>query len=393
MSASSLTHIEHLSVTIGPRGSTTEKEAEGHAYAQKVLSDLGLETRVDEFLASPSTYYPFILALGLVLVIEAAFWLIAGTPDAATGGLYAFSLITVILGSVIFELMTIDNPLRWLLPTAPSRNVIGVIPASGEVKRKVAILAHVDSHRTPWIWGARTNFKIYQAVVPLALVGVIALDIVYLVQVLAPEVELRNVTLIPTVIVALAWLMVLQAHNTPFTAGANDNASGVGLALGLAESLRAAPLAHTEVHCVITGCEEVGAYGSADFVRRHAEEFRAGAVIVVDNIAGHDTGPVYLDSEGILIPTKYPADMLALAREVSLNDPALGGRPFTQTGAYTDGYAPLKAGLPTLTFVGYTRDGWIPNWHNATDVFAQVDADALARTEQFVLALLHRLDS
>ena len=388
--SSALKHIEHLSQS--PRGSATEQEKAGHEYVQKTLSDLGLETRTETFLSSTSPYLPFILALGLAFVYEALYWFIAGTENAASGALYAFVLIVALLVSVILELSTLDNPLRWFLPVAPSQNVIGVIPASGEAKRKIAILAHVDSHRTPWIWGSRTNFKIYQAVVPLGLVSVILLGIMYLVSVFAPNSALRPLTLIPTAIVALAWLMVLQAHNTPFTHGANDNASGVGVLLSLAEQLKQTPLASAEVWCVATGCEEVGAYGSADFVRRHASEFQDGAVIVVDNIATPDSGPVYLDAEGILLPAKYPPEMLALAEKISTDRPELGARPFTQQGAYTDGYPALKAGLRTLTFVGYTKDGWLPNWHNKTDVFANVDGEAVERTEQFVMEALKRLE-
>jgi Zn-dependent M28 family amino/carboxypeptidase len=228
--------------------------------------------------------------------------------------------------------------------------------------------------------------------VPLGLLGVVVLIIMYFISVIAPQIALRNFSLIPSVLVALAWLMVLQAHNTPFTAGANDNASGVGVLLAIAERVKTAPFANTEVWFVATGCEEVGAYGSADFVRRHAAEFHNGAVLVVDNIGAKDTGPVYLDAEGILLPAKYTPEMLTLAKEISHAHPELGARPFTQQGAYTDGYASLKAGLQTLTFVGYTRDGWIPNWHNPTDVFANVDAETVERTEQFVLHVLKRLD-
>ena len=68
MSDSALKHIEHLSVTIGPRGSATPKEKEGHDYVHKVLSDLGCEPRVEEFLSSPSIYLQFALATGMMLV-------------------------------------------------------------------------------------------------------------------------------------------------------------------------------------------------------------------------------------------------------------------------------------------------------------------------------------
>ena len=66
--------------------------------------------------------------------------------------------------------------------------------------------------------------------------------------------------------------MCIQADRTPFTAGANDNASAVGLVLTLAETLRTAPLQHTRVWLACTGCEEAQHYGAIDFFRRHRSE-------------------------------------------------------------------------------------------------------------------------
>ena len=56
------------------------------------------------------------------------------------------------------------------------------------------------------------------------------------------------------------------AERTPFTAGANDNASAVGLVLTLAEAPVSPPLAHTRVWQACTGCEEVQHYGADPFL-------------------------------------------------------------------------------------------------------------------------------
>ncbi len=392
MSETALKHIEHLSVVIGSRGSATPKEKEGHEYVQKALSDLGCETRTETFLAPTSTYTPFMLGLGVVLLAEALFWFIGATPNASAGALAAASLAIIATVSLVFEIWPADNPLRWFIPFAPSQNVIGVTPTSGEPKQKIAVIAHVDSHRTPFIWQSRRTFAAYRVLTTLGFISLAALCVIFLVGVFASVSTLRTVSLIPTGLAALAWLMVLQAHFTPFTPGANDNASGVGIMLALAERVKQEPLKNSEVWWVAAGCEEVGAYGSADFVRRHASQFREGGVVVVDNIAGKDTGPVYLDGEGILVPARYSAEMLTLAKQISEAQPELGGRSHTQQGAYTDGSHALKAGLKTLTLVGYTRDGWIPNWHNQSDVFANVDADAVDRAERFVWEVLKQLD-
>jgi hypothetical protein len=48
---------------------------------------------------------------------------------------------------------------------------------------------------------------------------------------------------------------------------------------------------------------------------------------------------------------------------------------------------------PSLTFVNLRPDGVLPYWHRPDDVFENVDADVLGRTQAFVWELLQRIDS
>jgi hypothetical protein len=48
--------------------------------------------------------------------------------------------------------------------------------------------------------------------------------------------------------------------------------------------------------------------------------------------------------------------------------------------------------VPSLSFVGLTPDGVIPDWHTVGDVVERVDAGVLARTTDFVEALVRGID-
>jgi hypothetical protein len=50
-------------------------------------------------------------------------------------------------------------------------------------------------------------------------------------------------------------------------------------------------------------------------------------------------------------------------------------------------------GVPSLSFVGLTPHGTIPNWHQASDMFDRIDETAVAVTEEFVMEILCRLDA
>jgi hypothetical protein len=400
MSDIALQYIEHLSTTLGPRGSTTDQEKAGHAYVQQILAEQGHSARIESFQSGTSAYLPFLLALAVVLLAEAIFYFSGTTlststgtaSNAAMGGLAALALCALATASAILELLARDNPLRWFLSVEPSQNVIAVTPARGEAKRRVAVVAHVDTHRTPFFWRTADSYRVFRVVMTLSLISLGVLNVLYLIGMFAPNAALYPISLVPAGIVLVAWLMSLQAHFSPFTAGANDNASGVGVLLALANKAKHEPLTNTEVWWVATGCEEVGAYGSADFVRRHADALKGGAVLVVDSVGAPGTGPIYLTREGLLKPLAHSAQLLTLADQIAADQPGLGASRCEVQNPYTDASPALEAGLPALAFVGYNRRGWIPHWHNPTDVRANVDADAIDRTERFVWAMLQRLD-
>ena len=116
--------------------------------------------------------------------------------------------------------------------------------------------------------------------------------------------------------------MCLQADFTPFSPGANDNASGVAVTLALAQHLQANPLAHTETYIALTGCEEVGAYGMAAYLEAHARQLGAETVyIILDQIGA---GRIkFLTADGLLLKHKTHPQALRLAREIVARKPEL----------------------------------------------------------------------
>jgi Zn-dependent M28 family amino/carboxypeptidase len=80
--------------------------------------------------------------------------------------------------------------------------------------------------------------------------------------------------------------LTAQPDTTPFTHGANDNASGAAIVLSLAERLAREPLARTEVWALGSGCEEVGSYGAQAFADAHRGDLPGLVAISIDNVGG-----------------------------------------------------------------------------------------------------------
>jgi len=383
-----LEHVRHLSLDIGPRGSTTAAEAAAAAYAWDVLDKLELSPRIQRFTSAASLWRPFALAVTLALLAVAVYPL-AGSATA----ILATLLVATALVSAYLELNFTTNPIRWLLPKRPSQNVWAVIPPAGAPSQRLVLIGHLDTHRTPFVFRSPLHLKVFQVLVAAGFASMAALVLLYIAGSIIESDIIYLISLAPAALLILNLIMTVQPDTTPYTPGANDNASGAALVLALAERLKEKPLANTEVWAVNSGCEEVGYYGATAFLREHREELKEAYFIALDTVAGPGSGPCYITREGMTRPYRSDPGLVALAAQIAADRPDLGAYSKVMRLGSTEGAIGIKNGLPSLTFVNLRPDGVLPFWHRPDDVFENVDADVLARTQAFVWDLLQRIDS
>jgi len=383
-----LEHVRHLSVDIGPRGSTTAAEAAAAAYAWGVLDKLDLSPRMQRFSSATSQWRPFALAITLTLLAVAVYPL-AGRATA----ILATLLVATTLVSAYLDLNFTTNPIRWLLPKRPSQNVWAVIPPAGTPTRRLVLVGHLDTHRTPFVFRTPLHLKVFQVLVTAGFASMVALVLLYIAGSIVQSDIIYLTSLAPAALLILDLIMTVQPDMTPYTPGANDNASGAAVVLTLAERLKEEPLVNTEVWAVNSGCEEVGCYGATAFLREHREKLKEAYFIALDSIAGPGSGPCYITREGMTRPYHSDPGLVALADQIAADQPALGAYSRVMPLGFTEGAIGIKNGMPSLTFVNLRPDGVLPHWHRPDDVFENVDAEVLARTQAFVWELLQRIDS
>lgn len=383
-----LHHVRHLADAIGPRGTATAGERAGAAYVAGRLEALGLSPRVEPFAAPVSGWRPFALASLTALIATAAFLL-----GGRVGAVVAALLLGTATVSVFLEMYFRANPLRALVPRAESRNVWASVPAAGATVRRLALVAHVDTHRTPWAFTSPGRLALLRVATSAGVAAFVLGSLLFAIAAFVDVGAWRWLALTLLPIYAGLLALTLNPDTTPFTAGANDNASGVGVVLDVAARLRRRPLAATEVWAVVTGAEEVGSYGAQAFVRAHRDALRGAAVISIDNVAGVGTGPCWTTVEGMVWPLRPDATLLAHARAVAAVRPELGAYERPYTTLHTDATCFMAAGIPSLSFVGLTPDGTIPDWHTVRDTADRVDPHALARVTDLVEALVRRVDA
>lgn len=382
-----MTHIRRLAVDIGPRGSTTEQERQAADYAADVLEQAGLKPRTEPFTSTVSGWRPFAVAATLALLTTLAF-LWAGRVLAVLLGL----LLLLITASVFLEMYFRPNPLRLLVGQGRSQNVWARVPAAGRPTRRLLLVAHLDTHRTPWVFTSPGRLKFFKAITSLGVAAFLLSALLLLAYALSGAQWLRYAALLLTPIHALVLALTWQPDTTPYTAGANDNASGVGVLLSLAQRFAQRPLANTELWLLASGCEEVGSVGVQAFVKRHGAALAGALGVSIDNVGGRGAGVCYTSVEGMVLPLKPSPLLFGLAEELRAQQPELNAYSLPYTTLHTDATCLMANGIPSLSFVGLTPDGRIPDWHQASDVIQNVDEGTVQRTEEFVWRLLQKLD-
>lgn len=380
-----LEHVRVLTEDIGPRGPTTEGERRAAEYCEKELRDTGLAPEIESFRSARSIFLPHLIA-SLAMLIAFAFYPLAGRISA---GLAAI-LSLVALASDLLELSFRDNLLRWIVPKGPSQNVVTRIPPSQEHRRDLVLIGHLDSQRTPIIFSTPRWVAAYQSFTTIAFVLFVVQVLLYSLGALTQWDWIWLASIPSAVAAILLAAMCIQADLTPFTVGANDNATAVGLLLALAERYQARPLKNTRLWLVCTGCEEVQHYGAIDFFKRHMREFHHPVAIALEMLGC--AGPAWLTSEGIIIPFKSDANLVAQAEKLAADHPEWKAHAAQIKGGNTEMADALRVGIPTITIIGMGTKGEMAYWHQVEDTFDKIDTEVMGRALAFILAYLQELD-
>lgn len=380
-----LAHVRALAVGVGPRGPTREGEREGAQYAKTQFEGMGLTPVWETFRGARSIFHPHLLGSILMLLAFAIFPL-GGRTTAAV----AAALSVLVLVSELQELSFRDNLFRRLVPKGKSQNVYSVIAPKGEYKGDLVLVGHVDTQRTPLVFRTWRWVKAYERFTMIVFVTFVAQALLYVLSVFLSWDWVWYATIPTGVCAVLLAAMCLEADSTPFTAGANDNASGSGMVLTLAEVLARNPLNHRRVFALVTGCEEVQHYGMIDWYRRHRAELKNPKAIVFEMLGC--AGPAWVTREGIIVPFRSDPEVVRIAERLAGAHPEWGAYPCKISGGNSELADAVRFKVPAITLLGIGPDGEVPHWHQRGDTFDKMKPDVMERAWELTWALVQELD-
>jgi hypothetical protein len=378
--------ITHLTTQFPHRGSTTEHEKDAAIYLKDEFEASGYKPEVQEFKSSISAYLQ-VLFFAILQLIAITIALLFEQLVFLSIAIILFSTISILLDAAF-----IKGPLYLVIPKRKSQNIIAKLPSAQIEKQTLVIMGHVDSHRTPLLFSSANWIKIFKSLVPLALLMSL-LAIISIISVAFGYSEGKYLLIVSGIFFVLFSILMIQAHFSPFTTGANDNASGAATTVALAQFLKDNPLKNTTIYFVVSGCEEVGAYGASAFAKKYSKIIPKALWLSIDGIGAINSVPAILKEETFLLKYKSDPELLEIAQKTINEVPEAGSflKP-TYQGAYTDSSPGAKYGFRVITIVGVEHDGTLPSWHTMEDNLENFDWKTLEKSLPLIEKLVVNID-
>lgn len=355
------------------RTGTSGERRSAEWIAGRLRDDIGAADVATTWFRTQSSWAPAQLA-----------YLLAAMVAGAVPGLRGRLLGAAVSGFYELEVSGRNQWIRRLLPAGRGVSVTARIPAAGEARRTLVLVAHHDAAHNGVVWHPRTvalNKMLSRRTgktMPMHFPALIAMA--------ATVLPLRPARIAAEFILGIAGLASIQAMRSYTTPGANDNATGVATVLEVARRLRQRPFPQTEVLLVFPGGEEVGSAGMRAWVRSHGRRLDPARTLVINLDSLGSGGYLVAARREGLTSRLAPADVELAMNVASLAGIDLRVVSFPQA---CDTSVARHQGIHAIALLSYD-DGWIRNLHLRSDTVDQVGwntvCDAVTLTERLALA-------
>jgi len=383
-SFSMINFITDICENIGPRLCTYENEKKAGLKIKEILENFADTVDLEDFDCHPKGFLEFIKVaiiaglLGLILF----FW---------------FPLISMLLwfyalSTFIMEQMLLKEYVDFMFPKRTGTNVIGKLKPEGESKKIVIFSGHHDSaYEFPLFDKYKEKFSIlaYGTAGLMVLSAIVSLvKFVFDLLLISTPISTLVLIIIPIVALILGGYIALNLHSKNVILGANDNLSGVAVAIALAEHFSKNRPKNIELWFISFSCEEC-MRGSKRFVKRHKPELLNSNTINFDMVGG---GIISIISKEPEMTTTHSEELIEEFHTSSKN--ANMELPVkVQKFGGTDAAHFSKAGLKALTILGLTPHGYPDTWHVMEDTPENIDEALLEKTFGVAVRYIQDLDS
>lgn len=344
------------------------------------MESYGYKPSLQFFHTPPSFSYTYITI----------YVMLAASPLLALAGLNVLGALLALAGIVFLVLeeelyIPVVTRIYGALWRRRSANIIADM---GEGPETIVLTAHYDSTKAAFSFNParvhslrptiKLNFISSVAVASLTLTGAL----------LGSPLPLIVSVIASTPLIVSSLILVHREVFHGYVPGANDNASGVAVLLGVAEHLARDPGkvgGKARVLMVFTGAEEVGLLGSHYFYRGNWDMVRGAITINIDNPGVGSLA--FTECEGVIMTWCSSGEFRKIIREFSLSKNI---QVVTYKLLPTDVTPLMRRGLRASSLMAFA-DGMIANYHWYSDTADKVSSENLEKAKSIILDLLEAL--
>ena len=361
--------IRMLAETIGPRPAGSPEEKQAMDYLTGKLESAGYQVSRTPVAFAPEALYSPFFGLGALFLIAAGF-LLPVTPIPA--------LLLPFLNLCLPQLSRLAIQKRK--PTQISENLFAVLPEQ-QKKDRLILCAHLDSGKMSGI-AQPAWIKIYHQCLfygQRIAIFLCLLAIACLMGVNLPETLYTGIKVLVLIVGGLWFsLDLLDQFGAAgeYAPGANDNASGVGVALELAKiASQKSPKAY-EVAFLFTGAEETGLHGAQQAA---AALDPAHDVVLNLDMVGTGRQLYYVTAEGTLSILRTDKRLNQVIQKAETN-----ARAAWYTVRSGDFAAFLRHGIRSTSLELRSGDAVGPHYHTRLDQVNTIDPESLEYMVRFL---------
>jgi hypothetical protein len=292
--------LRALQSEVGSRRAGTDGERRAQEWLQARCESLGLPVELDEFTFIGHEWYrPLFRLITLAWAAASISLVFAGQPLVGAASL----CLLFYYQSVIHKKLEVRLArTRSLNVVAGLHRPISEYVADPDKRPAFLVCAHYDTPRNFPAWFAKIR-DLLRFLGPLALLGIVV-SVAYIVLrglgwlvawlvgwdglgvflgTLSPWIG-WSVLVMSAPVLALMTFSSLDAlvRKKTDSPGADDNGSGTALVLELARRLKKEPPEHVEVFFAWWGAEELGLFGSRQFVRRFHDQLDESKLYLIN---------------------------------------------------------------------------------------------------------------
>lgn len=327
---------------------------------------------------------------------------LAGSLVSVSSPKVGGAMILVALVSLTVDAVTGVSLGRRLTPERASQNVISHAAGDGP-PIKLIVTANYDSGRTGLVYRQaprRLTARLrrltgrltpgWQGWLAIATVWVLITAILRDTGATGSGIGVAQV--IPTAGLLLAFALLLELASAQFGPGANDNASGVAVALALVRALDVSPPRRVRVEVVLQGAGDGAMTGLAHHIRKRRRELKAASTIVLGIGPCGDGDPSWWESDGSFLPLRYLRRLTQIAERAAGPQTNLGATPHAGRGV-SPAFPARFAGLPAITIGCLDGNGLAPRSHQPTDVPDAIRRSSVDKLTEIALTLVDAIDA